>query len=50
MLNNSGFEEKVGNLNMEEKGFKVKVGVKGGDKKKKVEIGGFLLEVSYERV
>lgn len=50
MSNNSGIEEKVGNLNMEEKNPKAKAGAKGGDKKKKAETGGFPLEVSHGRV
>ncbi|RMX43801.1 hypothetical protein pdam_00017062 [Pocillopora damicornis] len=39
-------EEKVGNLNMEEKDPKAKAGAKGGDKKKKAETGGFPLELN----
>lgn len=50
MSNGTGVEEKVGNMNVEEKKPKAQTGKKGGEKKKKVETGGFPLEVSHARL
>ena len=50
MSSDSGLEEKVGKMNMEEKDPKAQAGPKGRDKKKKAETGGFPLEVSHGRL